>query len=91
MIKWLSKLKWWKKDPADPEITTHFYGRYEHKPVLGRALNVITGIGLLELVQLEIYLNQERVDSTKFLTRLESGSYEIRIPALHKVWTFFIA
>lgn len=93
MIKWLAKLKWFwlKRDRIDPKTTTFFYGRYAHKPVLGRALNIVTGIGLLELTQLEIYLNQEKVDTTKFLTRLESGSYEIRIPALHKAWTFFIA
>lgn len=38
----------------------------------------------------EVYLNRSRVLLGDLQTRLESGSYKIKIPAKNKVWTFFI-
>jgi len=95
MLKWLGKLKWWKKSESSDSVV-HEYGRYLHKPVTCRALAVVTQVPDVELELAvvnewyEVYLNGSRVLLDDLQTRLESGSYEIEIPSRKKAWTFFI-
>ena len=94
MLKWLSKLKWWKQ-AKHPSLICHHYGRYVYKPVVQRALaEVMGGMNQTDLIALvcdgQVILNDSPLDSTHLALRLESGNYEIKVPALAKVWTFFI-
>jgi hypothetical protein len=97
MFKWLSKLKIWKRSSSTPpEITTYDYGRYVYKPVAQRALSEVMGMSQTELVNrmtnggMEVYLNEDSLDVTHLVLRLESGSYEVWVPELSKIWRFFI-
>jgi len=90
MFKWLGKL--WRRDTA-PDI--HDYGRYVNKPVIQRALAMVMNMSQTDLVRLvgksDVYLNNDKLDLTHLVLRMESGGYEIKIPAQNKIWRFFIA
>ena len=93
MFKWLGKLRWWNQT-KHPSLVCHHYGRYLYKPVIQRALAEVMGMTQTDLVALvrdnKVILNDSPLDSTHLVLRLESGNYEIKVPALAKVWTFFI-
>lgn len=90
MFKWLINKLGRKKSP---EI--HDYGRYINKPVIQRALAMVMNISQNDLVGLvgktDVYLNDDKLDLTHLVLRMESGGYKIKIPAQNKVWRFFIA
>tara|TARA_R110002096_G_scaffold108964_2_gene238492 strand:+ start:2582 stop:2872 length:291 start_codon:yes stop_codon:yes gene_type:complete len=95
MLKLLGKLLWWRKSRSS-DLVVHEYGRYIHKPVARRAIAMVTQVPDIELEiaivneWYEVYLNGSRVLLDDLQTRLESGSYEIKIPSQKKAWTFFI-
>lgn len=96
MLKWLGKMRLWRRDEKEPAVTVHDYGRYVYKPVLQRALSEVMGMSQTELVNrmrnsgMEVYLNGGSLDVTHLVLRLESGNYKVEVPSLRKVWTFFI-
>lgn len=93
MFKFLGKLRWWKKDSKN--FSVHEYGRYVHKPIRQRALSCVMGISQGDLVNLvrqtQVELNGTPLDVTHLVLRMESGSYEIKIPSQNRIWRFFIA
>ena len=96
MLKFLGKLMWWRQ-AKEPSVTVHDYGRYVYKPVLQRTLSEVMKMSQTELVNrmmndgMEVYLNDGLLHPTHLVLRLESGTYEIKVPSLRKVWRFFIA
>jgi len=97
MLKWAGKIREWWRGSSDSPVTIHTYGRYSHKPVLGRALSMVMNVCDAELCawtndpEIEVYLNNTLVQESRLLERLEAGSYEIKLPSQNKVWRFFIA
>lgn len=94
MIKWVAKLA--QKLRRDPErsFAVCDYGRYVHKPVMQRALSMVTGMTQTEFVRLvsnsDVYLNDDKLDVTHLVLRMEAGQYRVKIPSRETVWTFFI-
>lgn len=90
MLKWLVE-KLGRKQAPD----VHDYGRYVNKPVVQRALAMVMNMSQTDLVRLvgktDVYLNDDKLDLTHLVLRMESGGYEIKIPAQNKIWRFFIA
>ncbi len=96
MFKWLSKIRLWRQ--KSKETVVYDYGRYVYKPVIARALSVVLERSQAEVVAwvadpgVQIYLNDRLIQGANWTReRLESGSYEIKIPSQYKVWRFFIA
>ncbi len=109
MFKWLGKIRLWRSDSTSPEgsaeptgpLVTEF-GQYSHKPVISRAISVVTGVSQAEVCawvtdpETSVFLNEELLQGASWARRrLESGDYEIKIVLLDeakgKVWRFFIA
>lgn len=97
MIKWLSKIKLWKRRGSQGPVV-HDYGHYVYKPVIARALSEVIGVSQAELCswiqspEINVYLNDELIQGAQWARRrLESGNYTIKIPSQDKAWTFFIA
>lgn len=102
MFQWLNKLKFWKQSKSQNVIKQEpvicDYGQYVHKPVVARALSVVLDVSQSEICNwiadpnTEVFLNDELLVGAQWARRrLESGSYEVRIPSQDKIWTFFIA
>lgn len=93
MIKWARKVLWWRRDSTEDPVV-YDYGRYVHKPVLERAITMVTSFdygGLHCLVDSgKIYLNNDKLQLSNLKDRLPSGQYEIKFPEQNKVWRFFI-
>ena len=96
MLKWLTKVKLWRRGSEGPVV--HEYGRYVYKPVIARAMSEVIGVSQAEVCawvqdpEIDLYLNEDLIQGASWaLRRLESGNYEIKIPSQNKVWRFFIA
>jgi hypothetical protein len=112
MFKWLGKIRLWRgettgstdstgaADPTGPLVTE--FGQYSHKPVIARAISVVTGVSQAEVCawvtdpHIPLLLNGELLQGASWARRrLESGDYEIKITSQDgskdKVWRFFIA
>jgi len=87
MLKWIKKLF-----SRERKTVVHHYGKYELKPVVGRALSVVMGISKERLVDLvkakKLALNDQLVTDTE--ARLESGQYQILFFAKSQAWNFHI-
>jgi len=87
MFQWVKNIFSSKK-----KITEHHYGKYDLKPVTGRALSVVMGLSREQVVSLvnakKLTLNDQLIVDLE--SRLESGSYRITFFAKHQVWHFHI-
>ena len=87
MLKWIKKLF-----SRERKTVVHHYGKYELKPVVGRALSVVMGLSKEQLADLvkakRLTLNDQLV--TDIEARLESGQYQILFFAKHQAWNFHI-
>ena len=95
MFKWVTKIAQRLRRDPDRGLAVCEYGQYVHKPVMQRALAMVSGLTQTEFVRLvsheDVYLNGDKLDVTHLVLRMESGTYRLKIPSLGKVWTFFIA
>ena len=87
MLKWIKKLF-----SRERKIVVHQYGKYELKPVVGRALSVVMGLTKEQLADLvkakRLTLNEQLVVDIE--ARLESGQYQILFFAKSQAWNFHI-
>jgi hypothetical protein len=87
MLKWIKKLFSRKR-----KVVVHYYGKYDLKPVVGRALSVVMGLSKDQLANLvkakKLALNEQLV--TDLEVRLESGQYQILFFAKNQAWNFHI-
>ena len=87
MFKWITNLFSKKR-----KIVVHQYGKYELKPVVGRALSVVMGLSKEQLASLvrakRLTLNEQLVIDLE--ARLESGQYQILFFAKSQAWNFHI-
>lgn len=97
-MKWLGKLKIWRRVSQEKGPVVNDYGQYLYKPVISRAISVVTEVSQAEVCawvedpEIDVYLNDELIQGAQWARRrLESGNYEIKIPSQNKVWRFFIA
>lgn len=85
---------WIKRKELAPKPKMVEFGRYQHKPVLERAVCFITEISQLDLIYLianrQLTLNGDVVVLDHLSNRLEAGGYRIERLDTHDVWRFFI-
>ena len=87
MFKWIKGLFSKRK-----KLTVFEYGRYELKPVVGRALSIVMGLSKEQLDSLvkakKLTLNEQLVNNLE--ARLESGQYHLFFFAKNQAWNFHI-
>ena len=87
MLKWIKKLFSPKR-----KTIVHQYGKYDLKPVVGRALSIVMGLSKEQLASLvkakRLTLNEQLVVDLE--VRLESGQYQILFFAKNQAWNFHI-
>lgn len=87
MLKWIKNLFSKKR-----KTVVYQYGKYELKPVVGRALSVVMALPKEQVVDLvkakKLTLNEQLV--TDLEARLESGQYQILFFAKNQAWNFHI-
>ena len=85
-------LKWIKNLFPKKKVAVFEYGKYDLKPVTGRALSVVMSVSKEQLDKLirdkKLTLNDQLV--TDLEARLESGQYRIFFFAKGQVWNFHI-
>jgi hypothetical protein len=85
---------WFKTKKQQAQPTVIQYGKYRHKPVIGRAIKMVTGIGDSELQGLlsnhYLYLNDKIVAHSQLNDRMHSGQYKIDRKDTNTTWSFFI-
>ena len=84
-------LNWLRRKPVEKKPI--IYGRYKLKPVMGRALSVVTGYPLDKVVNMiasrQLSVNGTPLVLEEFSHRLEAGQYTITQTG-GQTWQFFI-
>ena len=82
-----------KKLPKTPKPIV--FGRYQLKPVVGRAVPYVMGVDAPSFANLvatsQLSLNGSLVTEDRLSERLEAGQYTIRQTDTRASWQFFIA
>jgi hypothetical protein len=89
MFSWFNN-----KKVKETKPTVIQYGKYKYKPIINRALKMVTGMGDSEVQDLlskhYIYLNDKIIAHSQLNDRMHSGQYKIERKDTNTIWSFFI-